>query len=114
MMTKFSKTMFGCITAAVMTISVPAMAGENSKLVHYEDLDLSTNAGQQRFQTRVKSAVKQVCNTPRAFSLAEKSDQRRCMTNAMAQAMPKAAQTIARYKETRRLAANETPAVVGN
>lgn len=114
MMTKFSKILCGCVTAAVMATSVPAIAGENSKLVQYDDLDLSSAAGQKRLETRIKSTVKQVCGYPRAFTLAEKQDQRRCMTNAMEKAMPKAAQTIARYREAKRMAANETAAVVGN
>ncbi len=113
MMTKFSKILCGCITAAVMATSVPATAGEKSKLVHYDDLDLASATGQKRFHTRIKSAVNKVCGAPRAFTLAEKVDRQRCIDNAMAQAMPKAEQTIARYQESKRLAANET-ALVGN
>ena len=114
MMTKFSKTMHGCVTAAVMALSVPAMAGERSQAVSYGDLDLSSIVGQNRFETRIKSAIKQVCGYPNAFSLAEKADQRRCMTNAMEQARPKMAQTVAGYQDTNRLVANATSAVVGN
>ena len=46
MMTKFSKTMHGCVTAAVMALSVPAMTGEKSQVVSYGDLDLSSTVGQ--------------------------------------------------------------------
>ena len=38
----------------------------------------------------------------------------RCQRDAMESAMPKADRTIARYTETKRVAANERPAIVGN
>ena len=112
-MVTFKKLALSCAAAAVMAVSAPAVAGVKTKPVYYNDLDLSSTAGQQRLQTRVKYAVRQVCGSPRAFGLAEKADLKRCEANAMAKAMPKAEQTIARYKDAKRLAANES-AIVGN
>ncbi len=100
--------------AALLAASAPAMADVNTKQVQYRDLDLSSAAGQQRLATRIKYAVKQVCGDPRAYSLAEKLDLVRCRRDAMESAMPKVARTIARYKETKRVAANEQSAIVGN
>ncbi len=100
--------------AALLAASAPAMADVKTKQVQYRDLDLSSAAGQQRLATRIKSAVKSVCGDPRALTLAEKQDLARCQREALESAMPKAERTIARYKETKRLAANETSAIVGN
>ena len=108
------KLALSCAAAAVVAAATPAMAGHNTKSVEYQDLDLSSPHGQARLQTRVKYAVKQVCGTPRAFSLAEKADLAQCEAQAIAKAMPKAERTIARYKDAKRLAANESAAIVGN
>lgn len=112
-MVNFKKLALSCAAVAAVAAITPAMAGHKTKSVEYQDLDLSLRHDQARLQTRVKYAVKQVCGTPRAFSLAEKSDLARCEADAMAAAMPKAERTIARYKDSKRLAASES-AVVGN
>jgi UrcA family protein len=93
------------LAASALAISAPASADWKSKEVRHSDLDLSTAQGQERLKTRVKQAVKQVCGSPRAITLKERSDQNRCVTDAMARAMPKAEQTIAAYKQNRQLAA---------
>lgn len=113
-MVTFKKLALSFAAAAVVAASAPAMAGVKTKSVEYHDLDLASPQGQARLQTRVKYAVKQVCGSPRAFSIAEKIDLARCEADAMANAMPKAERTIARYKDAKRLAANESPAIVGN
>lgn len=103
-----------CAAAAAMVVSVPVVAGQKTKVVRYHDLDLSTANDQQRLHTRVKSAVKQVCNSPAAFSLAEKRDLARCKKDALAKAIPKVERTIARYQENKSLAANDPALIVGN
>jgi UrcA family protein len=108
------KTIALSTAAALLAASAPAMAGVKSRPVQYKDLDLSSAAGQQRLEARIKSAVKSVCGDPRAYSLAEKQDRARCQRDALESAMPKAERTIARYKETIRMAANEPSAIVGN
>lgn len=100
--------------AALLAVSAPAMADVKTKQVQYNDLDLSSAAGQKRLATRIRSAVKSVCGNLRAASLAEKQDMARCQRDAMESAMPKADRTIASYTATKRVAANERPAIVGN
>ena len=108
------KTIALSTAVAVLAASAPALAEVKTKPVHYDDLDLSSAKGQQRLATRVQSAVKAVCGNPRAFSLAEKMDLANCKRDALASAMPKVERTVARYQESRRLAANEQTAIVGN
>lgn len=103
-----------CAAAAFMVVSVPAVAGEKTRLVRYHDLDLSIAKDQQRLHTRIKSAVKEICESPPAFTIAEKQDLARCKADALAKAMPKVERTIARYKENKRLAANDPALIVGN
>ena len=112
-MVTFKKLALGCAAAAAVATATPAMADVKTKLVDYEDLDLSSPKGQARLQTRIRYAVKKVCASPRAFTLAEKQDLNRCEVEAMAAAMPEAERTIARYKDAKRLASNES-AIVGN
>jgi UrcA family protein len=105
---------FSVLAASALAISTPAMADWKHQEVQYSDLDLSSANGQQRFKSRVKMAVKQVCASPRAFNLAERADQSKCEKESMARAMPKAEKAIAAYIENRRFAAKEANAVVGN
>ncbi len=112
-MVTLKKMALSCAAVAAVAAATPAMADVNNTLVRYQDLDLSTPQGEARLQTRIKSAVRKVCRSPRAFTMAEKQDLARCQVNALAAATPKAERTIARYKDARRLAANET-AIVGN
>ena len=102
------------LAASALALSTPAMADWKTKEVKHDDLDLSTIAGQERLMTRVKSAVKQVCGSPRAITINERLDEKKCKQAAMASAMPKAEQTVAAYLETRRIASRDTKAVVGN
>lgn len=102
------------LAATALAISTPASAESKTKEVGHEDLDLSTAKGQERLKTRVKQAVKQVCEAPRAVTLREKLDQRRCQSDAMASAMPKAEQAIAAYVQNRQLASLDNNAITGN
>ena len=102
------------LAASALALSTPAMADWKTKEVKHDDLDLSTIAGKERLMTRVKSAVKQVCGSPRAITINERLDERKCKQAAMASAMPKAEQTVAAYLETRRIASRDTKAVAGN
>ncbi|MEP7350444.1 MAG: UrcA family protein [Sphingorhabdus sp.] len=101
-------------TAAFMAVSTPVLAGEKTRPVYYNDLDLASAQGQQKLQVRIKSAINRVCASPRGFTLAEKADFDRCKTEAMAKAMPNAERVIAQYQETKSMAAGNKTAVVGN
>ena len=102
------------LAASMLAFSAPASADWKSKDVRHEDLDLSTSKGQERLKTRVKQAVKQVCGSPRGFSLKERLDQRRCESESIARAMPKAERTIAAYLQSRPMASLGDKAMVGN
>lgn len=102
------------LTASALAISSPAMAAWKSKEVRYADLDLASDEGQQQLMTRVKQAVKKVCANPRAITLKERADQRRCEKASTARALPKAERAIAAYVEDSRFAARTDKAVVGN
>ncbi len=63
-------THFGIVTIALSSAIFGSAAFAQSqsqsaepvtKAIAYADLDLSTQEGQKRFETRVKAAVKQVC-----------------------------------------------------
>ena len=97
------KLMMLSVTAATMIIiSTPAMADVKSKDVHYSDLDLSSPAGRERLQVRIRQAVKQVCGSPRAFAIKERQDIIACTKQANLKAAPESAQIIAAYMEKRR------------
>ncbi len=102
------------LAVSALAISTPAMADWKHKEVQFGDLDLSSASGQKRLDTRVKMAVKQVCASPRAYTLAQRADQSKCEKEAMARAMPKAERTIAAYIENQRLASAKTRVVAGN
>lgn len=102
------------ISSPAMADSTPAMANEKTKLVRYNDLDLSLPQDQTLLQARVKRAAKVVCRSPRAMTAKDLMDQHKCELNAMARAMPKAKQAIAAYIENRRFASKDSKAIVGN
>lgn len=102
------------LAATALAISTPASAQWQSKQVSHDDLDLSTPKGQERLKTRVKQAVKMICGSPRAVTLKEKTDIRRCQNDALAQAMPRAERAIAAYLQNRQLALLGNTAVVDN
>ena len=113
-MVTFQKIALGCAVAATFAVSTAALAEVPSKPVYYQDLDLSSSKGQERLQTRIRSAVNQVCGSQNVIGLAEKVQRLRCKAEAMAAATPEVEQTIARYQDGKRLAANENVAIVGN
>lgn len=91
------------MAAATMTIAfTPAMADVKSQDVHYSDLDLSSAAGRERLQVRIRQAVKQVCGSPRSFAVRERQDIVACKKQANLKAAPKSAQIVAAYMEKRR------------
>ena len=100
--------------ASSLLATAPAMADTKTKQVRHADLDLSSSAGQERLQTRIKQAVKQVCGSPRGFTMKERQDQRSCEENALKQAVPQGERIIAAYMEKRRLAFDGTSSATTN
>jgi UrcA family protein len=112
-MVTFKNIALSCVAAATLAVSAPASAEAQSKPVFYHDLDLSSVKGQERLQIRIKNAVTEVCGA-HAFGLAERADRARCQAEAIAAATSEVERTIARYQDSKRLAANERAAIVGN
>lgn len=66
------------------SISVPAAAQEKKTVVvRYDDLNLSSATGRDRLSTRVKMAVRDVCNTRLAQGLRAEQKARQCESIAM-------------------------------
>lgn len=90
--------------ASTLLTAAPAMADVKTKEVRFADLDLSSPAGRDRLQTRIKQAIKIVCGRPRAITLDERQDLQNCETAAYQKANSQSAQIIAAYMDNRRLA----------
>ena len=99
---------------SALAITTPASAGWKSKQVKYQDLDLSVPAGRQRLETRVRQAVKQVCGSPRVFTIKERQDRLSCEKAAHASVVPKTEKIIAAYIENRRLALDNGSKLAAN
>lgn len=99
---------------ASLASAAPAMADSKTKEVRHVDLDLSSAAGRDRLALRIKQAVKQVCETPRGFSIEERQDHKACEKQAQLRAAPETARIIADYMDKRRLAYENTARVGTN
>ena len=100
--------------ASTLFAAAPAMADVKTKEVRHADLDLSSVEGRDRLQTRIRQAVKQVCGSPRGFTMEERQDQRNCEKDAFLKAAPQSERIIAAYMEKRRLAFDGTSGVATN
>lgn len=68
----------------VLTVTAPAHAAAPAKRVAYTDLDLSSPAGVDSFNRRVRAAAKSVCGDAPAYrSLAENLRIARCVDDAV-------------------------------
>ena len=72
------------VPLALTSISVPAAAQEKkSVVVRYDDLNLSSASGRDRLTTRVKMAVREVCDTRLAQGLRAQQKARECANDTM-------------------------------
>ena len=99
---------------ASIASATPAIADSKTKEVRHADLDLSSAAGRDRLALRIKQAVKQVCGTPRGFTIEERQDQKACEKQAYLRAAPESQRIIAAYMDKRRLAFEDTTRVGTN
>ncbi|MEW6577479.1 UrcA family protein [Sphingorhabdus buctiana] len=103
-----AKSMFRSLMAAAAVsatlAAAPVSAADRHQKVQYDDLDLSTEAGQSIFKSRVIRAVRNVCAFPQARTSFERLDQVQCEARAKAAAMSKAEKTIARHGGTVKVA----------
>jgi UrcA family protein len=92
------------ILALSLTAAAPALAAEAPTAeVRIADLDLSTAQGQQRLETRVKSAARDLCATGER-GVAAMTRQSECIADVMASAKPQADRAIARAEGGTQLA----------
>lgn len=93
------------ILALSLTVAAtPALAAERPTAeVRIADLDLTTAQGQQRLETRVKSAARTLCSTG-IGGTAERARETQCLADALAAAKPQADRAIARAQGGTRLA----------
>lgn len=88
------------VLAVLMTVSLPVLAKANepttSVRVGYSDLDLTTAAGQNAFDRRLRRAIEAVCpSTNGVRDIESLAAIRRCKTTAAAQVAPARAAALA-------------------
>jgi UrcA family protein len=107
------------IGITMFAATAPVFAGPaleaipTSREVRYGDLDLSTERGQQRFETRIKAAVRLVCGDVSNQAPAEMEHIKACKVQALSKARRDAATVIAQYENDTRVAVGRTN-MVGN
>lgn len=95
-------TLSATLAVATLVGAGTASASDNvvarSKVVKYDDLNLSTQAGVERLYTRIRSAARTVCGPTYGASLATapatSARRRRCMDDAIASAVKQVDNTI--------------------
>jgi UrcA family protein len=98
-MTKFAMILLSAPVACI-GLTVPAAAKDDSErrtvVVRYDDLNLASVGGRDRLTTRVKSAVRAVCNTNPHYrqTLTERASAEKCEDATMADADVKLAGLI--------------------
>ena len=106
--------MLSLTLASAVMVTTPAMAQIKTQEVGYADLDLSTAEGRARLEMRIKQAVKQVCGTPRGWTLAERQDRQKCETAAYRKVAPAHDRIVTAYLEKRGLAFDGRSSVANN
>lgn len=94
------------LAGALLLSAVPAFAADRSVMVRYGDLDLTTDAGAATLQTRVASAVKQVCGSADIRDLPAMQDMRSCREEARSRSTRDVALAMENARNGRRLASN--------
>ena len=77
-----------CAAIGLALSATPAMAGdETAMVVKYDDLNLSTKAGQEHLERRIDAAAKKVCGiSQRTGTRLESRGARKCYNRAKSQA----------------------------
>jgi len=103
-MTKTSKIIAAAAIALAVS-STPAIAGEKGAQVEvsYADLNLSSQAGQDILERRIRSAVQEVCGGPAQPNITFGRPVRECIKKATSEAMAAHELAVANYR-TQRLA----------
>lgn len=107
-----SKSLFAVAAlAASAAVVSPALAGVTghvrTAIVSYADLDLTTEAGVDTLNGRIRRAAADVCGAPMPMSLLDFADMKACRAEAVASARRAAVTVIAAANSDDRLAAND-------
>lgn len=79
-----TKQTFALSLAASLALALPAAAQEVSVAVPYGDLDLSSDSGIDRLDTRIRHAIESICGNPAdETALPAKRSVRRCGKDAL-------------------------------
>ncbi|MFC4292989.1 UrcA family protein [Sphingorhabdus arenilitoris] len=97
----FAITGFSLLAASAASAADSSELTPISRTVEYGDLDLASVKGQQRFETRIKYAVKMVCQDSYARTLQQKALANQCKAQAMEGAMKDAKIAIANFNKGR-------------
>ena len=93
-------TLFAASVATTMASAAPVLAESDgmleptTRIVRYDDLDLTNARGRERLNTRVRSAVNLACGLWSARSLSEKQLVDQCRTQAMKSSEIKIAEAV--------------------
>ncbi len=115
-MTTLTKIALAAIALSTASFGSAAMAQSDdpvSKIISYSDLDLSTEEGQKRLETRLKSAARAVCFEANGRELSKIQEQQQCTVKAISSAKRDMQIAIAKYDPNNRVASNQV-AVFGN
>ena len=85
--------------AAACMLAMPAAAemdDQRSMTVSFDDLNIATEAGAARLQTRVNSAIRSVCNAGQSRDLKDIAATHRCMAEARSDIAPQLASVLDR------------------
>lgn len=84
------KTMIGALALAA---TLPAAAAAETRVVRYDDLNLTNPAGFERLERRINHAAREVCraNADYRQSLIQLPETKKCVAEAKARAMAQVA-----------------------
>ena len=94
---------YAALAATLIIVQTSAAVGQPiviqgdplpSATVSYADLDLGTDAGRARLDSRIRRAAKQLCLDEGVRDLADRLDQKSCMNFAVASARPQIEQAV--------------------
>jgi UrcA family protein len=83
---------------AAVSIAAPARAADSdtqSKVIHYRDLDLTTDAGETTLKQRIARAAANICGPADGRTLEDRARLDACRDNAIASASPQMNAVIA-------------------
>lgn len=83
-------SLIAVVTLLTLVTGCPATAQQISRVVHYQDLDLTSPTGVRTLRHRLARAVNLVCRLPRAGDHLTNSEDQDCRKEAAKAVLPKA------------------------